>query len=228
MQDDDVAGKNDVATIGRSPTMQPRLRQFLDAIERPAWQRAWAGHLAAAVDPITLRQIGSDLACLPDPAWNALLADILRQIDRRRPATGWPQACDRFHESRAYRYLEERGCRDIVFAAPGAAARSPDLFARREDSLVACEVKTLHLAAAATTSGLRRKLAERCADARAQLHATRADERILYLVARGPGTSMIGGLVEAGDYPDLVIVLDRGDSHREHGEMRGNCPVPGR
>jgi hypothetical protein len=208
--------------------MQARLRQFLDAIERPAWRRAWAGHLAAAVDPIVLHQIGSDLALLPDPAWNALLADILRQIDRRHPARGWSQARDRFHESRAYRYLEERGCRDIVFAAPDKAARSPDLFARHGERRIACEVKTLHLAATTTAAGLQRKLAERCADAQAQLHAANADERILYLVATGPGAPALGDVVEAQPVADLLIVLDCDNRRRELREMRGNCQVPGR
>lgn len=120
------------------------------------------------------------LTALPDEDWAVLKHSTHAQIDLHHPARGWLQAQDRFNEARAYLYLKNIGCRDISFCPASTIERRPDLLAWHGDARVACEVKSLRLDTASPHA--RRKLAARLKDATAQIDATAADMRCIYLV----------------------------------------------
>lgn len=172
------------ALIGGMPTI--RLRRI--------WQQDFAQRLAIDADwrqqILTLEQVLSGV--LPD-ARQALLAMVVGQIDQRNCERGWAQAFDLLNQARAYRYLADFGCREIIFLPGSITGKTPDLMAESSDGPVLCEVKTVHFTArtAGRTPAMSvRKLAERLTAAANQLNTFPAAppvRRIVYFCLDFPG-----------------------------------------
>lgn len=164
----------------------PRLHELLDSPAKPNRRRAYVRDFEAAiaVDPLRLRRfeaIEADLAGLDALAWSHLKTLVAGRFAQAAPQHGWQQAFDILNEAKAYRYLVDLGCTEVMFL-PAGMTKMPDLQARDGAKRVLCEVKTIIASMRAT---FWKKLATRLTDARMQIDAFSPDSnsrRIIYVV----------------------------------------------
>lgn len=91
----------------------------------------------------SLREIEKELQELDDLAWTQLKAKTLKYVSKKDVRRHYAQLFECLHEVKGYMFLKREGYKEIYFNEE-IDTKSPDLWARRNQSVAAIEVKTVN------------------------------------------------------------------------------------